>query len=150
MQTKAHKQLTQLRARVQDTIDRAYAARSQSGSRDERAALRPYATNQEQGQKFDDLIAAEYRQESRDRANVHDDYRVKDAGLLLVLGQIGQGSAIEPTVDAYLVIKRTAFEAQVIGWCARSSMPADLREQLRTLDYATYVNTGAIFGSPRW
>jgi hypothetical protein len=155
--TNGHRRQTinDLYKRTRDAIDATYLTgeRRPNGSQvtrdtDEARAIRDYVRNQSWLDKFEDLVTREKIHERKHRkfapAGYQHQLSVEHAALIILLDNIGDGARLPaaPSASSALILRDTAAEAIVVGWCARDALRASpgLLEDLAKLDYAAAVN----------
>jgi hypothetical protein len=127
---------------LRESINKAYAAPAERGSQDEheRACLRDYAENISWSDALSALAGRETANERQHRSNRPSvpGFSCSTAAKLILMTNVAQGAKAEamPSATAFLVLRQTAVEAQVIGWLIRKHLDAKWIEAVENLDYA--------------
>ncbi len=133
---------------LRDAIDAAYqAGRMQSD--DARQCLRDYARNISWSDNLETLLDAETNAERRHRSGRPADrwkspISSRNAAKLLLCHNALEGSNLQsmPYGARFLVIRKTAAEAEVIGYLIRDHVTPEWRELVSSLDYAEIMKAG--------
>jgi len=137
-------QINRLWERMQAAIDAAY----DHGKTDEAAALRDYASNVSMNGAIEKLLAdetANERQHRRGWPHANDSViGPMVAARLLLVTKFAEGSELKamPPATDWLIYRRTAVEAELLGWLSRHAVLDDFRAECKTLDYAKLMNGG--------
>jgi hypothetical protein len=125
----------QFREAVNATYDEANKNHDQDG-----ICLRDYAENISWSDNLASLLgreAANERQHRRNRPSPSG-FSVDTAAKLILLDNAVKGAGMSemPKATAFLVLRRTAVEAETIGFLARKHLSAEWRQAVSSLDYA--------------
>ena len=127
------------------SINAAYAESSKANEEDG-ICLRDYAENISWSDDLAGLLGRESAEERRHRANRPSvpSFSVDTAAKLLVMENARKGSEMDemPKATAFLVLRKTAVESEVIGWVARKHLSAEWRAAVASLDYAELMKAG--------
>ena len=108
--------------------------------------LRDYAEHISWSDNMASLLgreAANERQHRRSRPGPSD-FSVDTAAKLILLDNAAKGAGLSemPRSTAFLVLRRTAVEAETIGFLARKYLSAEWRSAVSSLDYAKLMKGG--------
>lgn len=106
----------------------------------ESAALRDYAEDVSWNHALAGLLKRETeneRQHRRTRSNPQG-FSAQTAARLLLMQNMGSGAVFKAAPEAvdFLIYRREAIEAQLIGWLCRSAISSEWRAALAEFDYA--------------
>jgi hypothetical protein len=139
--TKVNDLWSQFRA----SINAAYAEASKANEEDG-ICLRDYAENISWSDDLAGLLGRESAEERRHRSNRPSlpTFSVDTAAKLLIMENARKGAEMSemPRASAFLVLRKTAVESEVIGYIARKHLSAEWREAIRKLDYAELMKAG--------
>ena len=125
-------------------INAAYA--SATLANDDGQTLRDYAENISWSDDLAGLLGRESAEERRHRANRPSvpSFSVGTAAKLLVMENARKGAAMDemPKACAFLVLRKTAVESEVIGFLARKHLSAEWQAAVNGLDYAELMKAG--------
>jgi hypothetical protein len=115
-------------------------------TKDDVTCLRDYAENISWNDSLSGLLGRESAEERRhrsDRPSISG-FSVETASKLILMGQVQHGAELKemPRATAFLVFRKTAIEAQVIGYLIRGQLPKEWRETVSSLDYAELMKGG--------
>ena len=113
----------------------AYATNDQIGT-----ALRDYVINLSMCDKMEDLLARETANERNHRRNRPSipGFPSRTAAMIVLMNQARMGAEENslPCPTGFLVYRREAMEAQVIGWLCKHFLTDSWKEEVKSLDYA--------------
>ncbi len=102
--------------------------------------LKDYAENISWSDDVGKLLASESANERQHRSNRPPvpGFSVETAAKLILMSQVAEGSRLSeiPRSTTFLVFRKTAAEARVIGYLIRNFLPADWYSAVTALDYA--------------
>jgi hypothetical protein len=131
----------QFRVAVNAAYDEANKSHDQDG-----ICLRDYAENIPWSDSLASLLgreAANERQHRRNRPSPSG-FSVDMAAKLILLDNAAKGAAMSdmPRATSFLVLRRTAVEAEIIGFLARKYLSAEWRAAVSFLDYVQLMKGG--------
>lgn len=119
-------------------INRAYAVADKERN-DDGICLRDYAENISWSDSLAALLGRETANERQHRSNRPSvpGFSNETAAKLILMENIRTGAemAAMPSAAAFLVLRKTAVEGQVIGYLIREYLPQEWRETVASLDY---------------
>lgn len=126
-------------------INSAYKEASKANEEDG-ICLRDYAENISWSDDLAGLVGRESAEERRHRNGRPSvpRFSVDTAAKLMVMENARKGAEMAdmPKATAFLVLRKTAVESEVIGFLARKYMTGDWRESVRKMDYAELMKAG--------
>lgn len=132
------KQVNTLWDALRDAIDQTY--KSAAAGTIQANTLRDYARDISWSDDLEALLAAETANEREHRRNrpAVKDFSSETAAKLLLMHNIADGSKLTecPPATDFLRYRKTAVEAQVLGWLIRERVTDEWREQVEAMDYA--------------
>lgn len=135
-------QIDKLWKEARTAIDAAYNAKPQD---DSTYALRDYVQNQSMTDALANLLDVETANERRHRNGrpTIKGFSAETAAKLILLGNLADGSLAEtvPPAIAFLVWRKSAAEARVVGFLAHGFFPAYWYESVKKLDYAELMKS---------
>lgn len=134
MQT--HETITQLWEGLRDAIDAAYKTNNGNIG----GILRDYARDGSWADDLEKLLqeeTANERQHRRDRS-APKGFSARDAAMLLLCRNAAKGSQLKviPSAVDFLQFRKTAVEAEVLGWLIRDHVKPEWIARTESLDYA--------------
>lgn len=126
---------SEMRQIINETYKQADELRDDDGM-----CLRDYAENTGWSDDLDRLLEHEKeneRQHRRRRPNPPN-FSVETASKLILLNNFAHGAEMTamPKATAFIVLRQTAVEAELLGYLCRKLTSADFRNHVRALDYA--------------
>lgn len=135
---KAKQQISTLWESLRDAIDAAYSSRMKANTGAD--VLRDYARDQTWNDALANLLETETTNEKQHRSNRPGpkDFPAMSAAKLILCNNVAVGSQLSacPPATDFLRYRKTAVEAQVIGWLIREQITDEWRAQVAALDYA--------------
>jgi hypothetical protein len=128
-----------------DAIDATYKA--QSPANDTSAVLRDYARDISWTDALKTLIQTEIANERQHRRNrpAPKGFSAYTAAKLLLMTNVVTGAQLTnlPPVTDFLVYRKTAVEAQVLGFLVKSKLTPEWEKQVQALDYSVLMKAWA-------
>lgn len=146
--TKANqvKQIQQLWQVFRKAIDDSYAV-GQRANDDDLGCLRDYVENLSWSDDLAALLGRESANERQHRRNEEcpKDFSIRSAAMLLLMHNAADGAfkTEMPKATTFLVFRRTAMEATLIGYLCRHALTAEWCKAVRSLDYAQLMKVAA-------
>ncbi len=127
---------------MRSAINNAYALADKERNEDG-ACLRDYAENISWSDDLAALLGRECANERQHRSNRPSvpGFSSETASKLILMGQVQHGAQSKemPRATAFLVFRKTAVEAQVIGYLIRKQLSQQWLETVKSLDYANLM-----------
>ena len=124
---------------MREAINTAYAIADEERNKDG-ICLRDYAENISWSDSLAGLLGRESANERQHRSNRPSvpGFSIETAAKLILMDNMKDGAskAEMPRATASLVFRKTAIEAQVIGYLIRDRLTPEWRESVSSLDYA--------------
>jgi hypothetical protein len=138
-------QIDQLWKQFREAINKAYDHAAKQRDDDGRSLL-DYAENMTWSDSLVVLLKRESANEKQHRNSRPSipGFSVETAAKLILLNQVAEGSQLSemPKATSFLVYRKTAMEARVIGFLVRAFLPAGFHTAVESLDYATLMQNG--------
>jgi|HubBroStandDraft_6_1064221.scaffolds.fasta_scaffold03965_10 hypothetical protein len=132
--------IDQLWRELRTAIDKTYASRPDPDNDHDADCLRDYVENRGWSDSLASLLGRESAAERQHRRghSAIAGFSIETAAKLLIMNQVAQGSQLVdmPKATAFLVFRRTAVEAQVIGYLIREHLMHSWVAEVDSLDYA--------------
>jgi len=146
MTTKTTKtQISTLWQQFREAVNAAYDEANKSHDQDGQC-LRDYAEHISWSDHMASLLGREAANERQHRRNrpCFSGFSVDMAAKLILLDNAAKGAALSemPRAIAFLVLRRTAVEAEIVGFLARKYLSAEWRAAVSSLDYAQLMKGG--------
>ena len=139
MSANTKREVNRLWDEFREAINEAYRLADESRNEDG-VCLRDYAENISWSDDLAKLLASESANEKQHRSSrpAVPGFSVDTAAKLLLLNNAAEGSQLSgiPCATTFLVFRKTAAEARVIGFLARHFLTPEWREAVAALDYA--------------
>jgi len=124
-----------------DAINRAYAAQGKRNYiENDFACLADYAEDVSMSDALQQLVDRETANERQHRSNrpAVPGFSAGTAARLILMENARKGAELSeiPRATAFLVLRQTAVEAEVIGYIVRNYLPKPWRDAVASLDYA--------------
>jgi len=124
-----------------DAINKAYAEHgSDASSTNDFACLRDYAENISWSDSLGRLLDRETQNERQHRSNrpLVPGFSPATAARLILMENARKGTEMTdvPRSTAFLVLRQTAVEAEILGWIVRDYLPEPWRKAVASYDYA--------------
>lgn len=136
-----HQHINQLWLGLRDAIDRAY----QSATNDESKSLRDYARNISWSDDLEKLLASETTNEKQHR-NTRSvrGFSSQDAAKLIICGNVLRGSELKtiPSALTFITFRKSAAEANLLGYLIREHVTPDWKASVQSLDYSECMKAG--------
>jgi len=133
---------SEFRKAINSTYEQADKSKDENG-----ICLRDYAENVSWSDSLARLLDRETANEKAHRSGrpAVSGFSARTAAKLILLGNAAEGSnaANLPSATAFLVLRQTAVEAQVIGFLSRSFLSSSWRESIKAFDYAKLMKVSA-------
>ena len=131
----------QLWRELRDAINKAYDEHGRKAQFDDDfGCLRDYAEDISWSDDLAGLLGRESANERQHRSNrpVPRGFSVETAAKLILLNNFAKGAELSemPKATAFLVLRKTAVEAEVIGFIIKDYLSADWRAAVNAMDYA--------------
>jgi len=124
---------------MRKAINQAYAIADKARD-DDGTCLRDYAENISWSDSLSALLGRESAAERQHRSNRPSvlGFSIETAAKLILMEQMKNGAEAEnmPRATAFLVFRKTAIEAQVIGYLIHRQLTKEWCEAVSSLDYA--------------
>jgi len=138
-----HQHITQIWSGLRDAVDRAY----QSATTDETKALRDYARNISWSDDLEKLLASETTNEKQHR-NTRSvrGFSSQDAAKLIICGNVLRGSELQtiPSALTFITFRKSAAEANLLGYLIREHVTADWKASVQSLDYSECMKSSEV------
>ena len=138
-----HQHITQIWDGLRDAVDRAY----QSATTDETKALRDYARNISWSDDLEKLLASETTNEKQHR-NTRSvrGFSSQDAAKLIICGNVLRGSELEtiPSALTFITFRKSAAEANLIGYLIRAYLTPEWKQSVQSLDYSECMKSSEV------
>jgi len=138
-----HQHITQIWDGLRDAVDRAY----QSATTDETKALRDYARNISWSDDLEKLLASETTNEKQHRnARSVRGFSSQDAAKLIICGNVLRGSELEtiPSALTFITFRKSAAEANLIGYLIRAYLTPEWKQSVQSLDYSECMKSSEV------
>lgn len=139
--------INQLWDQMRDAIDATYKAGQglSGGALDNANVLRDYARDISWSDDLAALLGRETANERQHRSNRPSvpGFSAGSAAKLILMENVrkGAGMAELPKATAFLVLRQTAVEAEVIGFLISGQLPMQWRNEVEALDYSKLMKT---------
>jgi hypothetical protein len=132
--------IDQLWRELRTAIDKTYASRPDPENDNDADCLRDYVENRGWSDSLASLLGRESAAERRHRRGhtAIAGFSIETAAKLLIMNAVARGSQLAdmPKATAFLVLRQTAGEAEVIGWLIREHLLPSWIDAVESLDYA--------------
>ena len=139
----ANQTIATLWEQLRDAIDAAYAASPRTGEPTPLHDYRRDATVDE----LERLLQAETANERQHRrtTSAPKGFSARTASMLILCSNAATGARKQdlPPSTIFLIWRKTAAEAEVLGWLAREHLSAEWLSQVESLDYAKLMEVTA-------
>lgn len=139
MSTNTKREVNRLWQEFRQAINTAYADASKRNNQDG-ICLKDYAENISWSDDLAKLLASESANEKQHRSNRTSIpvFSVDTAAKLILLGNVAEGLQLAeiPRATTFLIFRKTAAEARVIGFLIRNYLPTEWCSAVASLDYA--------------
>lgn len=130
-----HTHIARIWSTLRDLIDTTY----QANVGDDAKALRDYARNQSWSDDLEKLLAEETANERQHRSlrSVRG-FSSSDAAKLIICGNLLRGAELTamPSALTFITFRRTAAEANLLGYLIRANVTPEWKQAVSSLDYA--------------
>jgi hypothetical protein len=130
-----HQHITHLWSELRGIIDKTY----QANIGEDAKSLRDYARNQSWSDDLEKLLAEETANERQHRSlrSVRG-FSSSDAAKLIICGNVLRGAELTamPSALTFITFRRTAAEANLLGYLIRANVTQEWKDAVSSLDYA--------------
>lgn len=130
-----HAHIARIWSQLRDIIDKTYQANVGEDAR----ALRDYARNQSWSDDLEKLLAEETANERQHRSlrSVRG-FSSSDAAKLIICGNVLRGAELTemPSALTFITFRRSAAEANLLGYLIRANVTPEWKDAVSSLDYA--------------
>jgi hypothetical protein len=133
--TARHEHIARIWSGLRDIIDTTY----QANVGEDAKSLRDYARNQSWSDDLEKLLTEETAGERHHRSSRSvRGFSSADAAKLIICGNVLRGSKLTamPSALTFITFRRTAAEANLLGYLIRANVTQDWRDAVSSLDYA--------------
>jgi hypothetical protein len=133
--TERHAHIARIWSTLRDIIDKTY----QANVGEDAKSLRDYARNQSWSDDLEKLLAEETANERQHRSlrSVRG-FSSSDAAKLIICGNVLRGTELTemPSALTFITFRRTAAEANLLGYLIRANVTPEWKVAVSSLDYA--------------
>lgn len=130
-----HAHIARIWSELRDIVDKTY----QANIGDDAKSLRDYARNQSWSDDLEKLLAEETTNERQHRSlrSVRG-FSCSDAAKLIICGNVLRGAELTamPSALTFITFRRSAAEANLLGYLIRANVTSEWKDAVASLDYA--------------